>query len=51
VTYQEIAKIMGLPLSGNYMGREIGEIIGEDAFWKEERAKVYETWKVDIVEK
>lgn len=29
VTYQEIAKIMGLPLSGNYMGREIGEIIGE----------------------
>lgn len=29
MTYQEIAKIAGLPLSGNYMGREVGYLIGE----------------------
>jgi hypothetical protein len=29
VTYQEIASIMGLPLQGNHMGREIGLILGE----------------------
>jgi hypothetical protein len=29
VTYQEIAKIMGLPLSGNHMGKEVGWLIGE----------------------
>ena len=29
VTYQEIAKILGLPLSGNYMGTEIGHLVGE----------------------
>ena len=29
VTYQEIAKLMGLPLSGNYMGLEVGRILGE----------------------
>lgn len=29
VTYQEIAKIMGLPLSGSHMGREVGQILGE----------------------
>ena len=29
VTYQEIAKIIGLPLSGNYMGAEIGYLVGE----------------------
>lgn len=28
VTYQEIAQIMGLPLIGNYMGREVGNMIG-----------------------
>lgn len=28
VTYQEIAQIMGLPLSGSHMGREVGNIIG-----------------------
>jgi len=29
VTYQEIAKIMGLPLRGSHMGKEIGWILGE----------------------
>ena len=29
VTYQEIAKIIGLPLKGNYMGAEIGQLLGE----------------------
>jgi hypothetical protein len=29
VTYQEIAKLMGLPMSGNYMGSELGWILGE----------------------
>jgi hypothetical protein len=29
VTYQEIARIIGLPLSGNYMGARIGGIAGE----------------------
>lgn len=28
VTYQEIAQIMGLPMSGSHMGREIGNMIG-----------------------
>jgi len=29
ITYQEIAKIIGLPLKGNYMGAEIGHLLGE----------------------
>jgi hypothetical protein len=29
VTYQHIAAIMGLPLRGNHMQREIGQILGE----------------------
>ena len=29
VTYQEIAQLMGLHLSGNYMGKELGHILGE----------------------
>ena len=29
VTYQEIAKIMGLPMKGNYMGSQIGWVLGE----------------------
>lgn len=29
VTYQEIAQMMELPLSGNYMGKEVGQILGE----------------------
>jgi hypothetical protein len=29
VTYQEIAKIIGLPLQGNHMGGEIGQLLGE----------------------
>jgi hypothetical protein len=29
IRYQEIAKLIGLPLSGNYMGAKIGEIAGE----------------------
>ena len=28
VTYQEIAEIMGLPSSGNYMSRETGGMVG-----------------------
>lgn len=28
ITYQYIAKIMGLPLQGNYMGLEVGRILG-----------------------
>ena len=97
VTYQEIAKIMGLPMRGSYMGSQTGIILGEisedelkngrpmlsaiavgvngkpgsgffawakelygleddpeveeETFWKDECAKVYETWKVDLSEK
>ncbi len=29
ITYQEIAKLMGLPMQGNYMGSQIGHILGE----------------------
>ena len=29
VTYQEIAKMIGLPMSGSYMGHEVGWILGE----------------------
>ncbi len=29
VTYQEIAKILGLPLRGNLMGSRIGHLLGE----------------------
>ncbi|MEW6241039.1 MAG: hypothetical protein AB1564_09565 [Chloroflexota bacterium] len=29
ITYQEIAKIIGLPLEGNYMGAQIGHLLGE----------------------
>lgn len=29
VTYQEIAKMMGIPLSGNNMSRQVGQILGE----------------------
>ena len=28
VTYQELALLVGLPLSGNYMGKRIGELLG-----------------------
>jgi alkylated DNA nucleotide flippase Atl1 len=28
-TYQDIAVIMGLPTTGNHMGRETGQILGE----------------------
>jgi hypothetical protein len=30
-TYQDIAVIMGLPLSGSHMGKEVGWILGEIA--------------------
>ena len=97
-TYQAIAQIMGLPLSGSHMGNEIGKILGEisedehrygrpllsavavgvdsrlgkgfftvakdlgrleqDAddetqrqFWQEEKAAVYEAWKMEFGEK
>jgi hypothetical protein len=29
VNYQQIAQLTGLPLSGNYMGRELGQLLGE----------------------
>ena len=29
ITYQEIAQIIALPLTGNYMGAEIGHLLGE----------------------
>jgi hypothetical protein len=29
MTYQAVAQIMGLPLTGNNMGREVGQLIGE----------------------
>ncbi len=29
ITYQEIAKILCFPLTGNYMGSEIGHLLGE----------------------
>ena len=29
ITYQEIAKIIGLPLQGNYLGSEVGALLGE----------------------
>ena len=29
VTYQEIAQLMGLPLTGNYMQREVGQVLGK----------------------
>ena len=29
ITYQEIAKLMGLPMTGNYMGHEIGFMLSE----------------------
>jgi len=29
VTYQEIAQIMGLPLSGQYMAQQVGQMLGE----------------------
>jgi len=28
VTYQELAHVVGLPLKGSYMGREIGKLLG-----------------------
>jgi hypothetical protein len=29
ITYQAVAQIMGLPLTGSYMGHEVGQLIGE----------------------
>ncbi len=29
VTYQEVAKLLGWPLTGQYMGTEIGRLLGE----------------------
>lgn len=29
LTYQDIAHLIGLPLSGSYMGSEIGHLVGE----------------------
>jgi hypothetical protein len=30
-TYQAIAQLMGLPLTGNYMSKELGQVLGEIA--------------------
>lgn len=30
-TYQQLAQLMGIPLSGSHMGRETGKILGEIA--------------------
>ena len=91
VTYQEIAKLVGLPMTGNYMSKEVGSLLGaisedevvhgrpmlsaigvskqgavgggfytlakelglfdggeEQEFLKDQRQKVYDTWKVVI---
>ena len=29
ITYQAVAQIMGLPMTGNHMGREVGQVLGE----------------------
>jgi hypothetical protein len=29
VTYQEVAKLIGFPLKGNYVGAELGHLLGE----------------------
>jgi len=29
ITYQEIAKVIGLPLKGNFMGGQVGLLLGE----------------------
>jgi hypothetical protein len=29
VTYQEMADLVGLPTTGNYMGKEVGHLVGE----------------------
>lgn len=29
VTYQELAELVGLPLQGNYMGKALGEYLGD----------------------
>jgi hypothetical protein len=29
VTYQEIADLMGLPLTGSHMGTEVGHLVGK----------------------
>ena len=29
VTYKRIAQIMGIPLTGNHMGKEVGQMLGE----------------------
>ena len=29
LTYPEVAEVMGLPLSGNHMGKEVGQLLGE----------------------
>lgn len=29
VTYQELAELIGIPVTGNYMGTEIGHLLGE----------------------
>lgn len=39
VTYQEIAQIMGLPLQGNHMSREVGWILGEISAYELENGR------------
>ena len=39
VTYQEIAQIMGLPLSGNHMSKQVGWILGEISAYELENGR------------
>jgi hypothetical protein len=39
VTYQEIAQVMGLPLRGSLMGKEVGHILGEIAEDEHDRGR------------
>jgi len=39
VTYQEIAQMMSLPLTGSYMGKEVGQMLGEISEEEQERGR------------
>lgn len=39
VTYQEIAQIMGLPLTGKLMGKEVGWVLGEISAYELENGR------------
>jgi hypothetical protein len=39
VTYQELADLIGLPLQGNYMGKELGHYVGEISREEQEHSR------------